>query len=94
VAPHDHPCLSRRRSLHIASLGGPSAGAAFGGSLRRTWWRPRRVVWQVRIVPALRNHGGQGSEASDRHDTHNHTLVVIQDTGSGGPGCDLDKNEG
>jgi SRSO17 transposase len=23
VAPHDHPCLSRRRSLHIASLGGP-----------------------------------------------------------------------
>jgi hypothetical protein len=29
---HDHPCLSRRRSLHIASLGRPSAGAACGGS--------------------------------------------------------------
>jgi hypothetical protein len=28
---HDHPCLRRRRSLHIAPFGGPSVRAACGG---------------------------------------------------------------
>src|SRR5215218_1548871 len=67
---HDHPCLSRRRSLHIASLGWPSAGAAFGGNLSLTWlprtvsggWRPRswrstapaHVVWALANASMLR----------------------------------------
>ena len=43
---HDHPCLSRRGSLHIASLGRPPADAAFGGNLSLTWL-PLRVVRQA-----------------------------------------------
>ena len=40
---HDHLCLSRSRSLHIASSGRPSAGAASGGSLSLAW-SPLSVV--------------------------------------------------
>jgi hypothetical protein len=39
---HDHPCLSRRGSLHIASSGRPAVRAAYGGLSSPCL--PRRVV--------------------------------------------------
>jgi hypothetical protein len=51
---HDHPCLSRRRSLHIASSGGPAVRAAFGRNLSLPWLPPR-VVWQTTLAAAPRS---------------------------------------
>ena len=54
---HDHPCLSRRGSLHIASLGRPTARAAFGGNLSLTWL-PHRVVRDERRAATRRHPRG------------------------------------
>jgi hypothetical protein len=71
---HDHPCRSRRGSLHIASLAAASAGTAYGGSPSPPWLPPTVICGDEDMPRRQGRQRGQEADPLDLLDEQVHGL--------------------